>query len=206
MKKTILIAAALLAVFTAKADQQSEAVLKRMAQTFAGYGNYEVKFTVNVKGAGSFGGNYFVSGDKYHIAVQKAEQFSDGKSRYSIYPDDKEVVVDKEDKSSHNILNNPTKAFDFLPSEFSSVWKGARTVKGKQVNIIVLTPRDAKNSGVITLYVSGANGMPVAVDYDLQGEQVSITIDKITPLTTVNGAMFIFDKNKYKGYEVIDFR
>lgn len=207
MKKIILILAALAAVFVARGDEKSDKVLKNVASTLAGYGSYEVKFTVAVKGSGSMSGSYTVSGNKYNIALQQQSQFSDGVNRYEIYPSDKEVVIDKADTKSHNILNNPTKAFEFLPSEFTSVWKGPRQAGGVNTNAISLTPRNSKSDqGVITLCVGVSSGLPVVVEYNYQGETITIKIDRITPLKSVNNALFTFDAVKYKGYEIIDFR
>ena len=116
MKRFILIAAALVAATSsAKADETSESILRHIAETFASYGNYEVRFTVSAQGMGNMSGNYFVSGDRYRIKLQKQEQFSDGTNRYEIYAADKEVVIDAADTGSHNILNNPTRAFEFAP-------------------------------------------------------------------------------------------
>ena len=45
MKRFILIAAALVAAASsAKADETSESILRHIAETFASYGNYEVRF------------------------------------------------------------------------------------------------------------------------------------------------------------------
>ena len=53
MKRFILIAAALVAATSsAKADETSESILRHIAETFASYGNYEVRFTVSAQGMG----------------------------------------------------------------------------------------------------------------------------------------------------------
>ena len=161
MKRFILIAAALVAATSsAKADETSESILRHIAETFASYGNYEVRFTVSAQGMGNMSGNYFVSGDRYRIKLQKQEQFSDGTNRYEIYAADKEVVIDAADTGSHNILNNPTRAFEFAP----------------------------------------------ALNYDYQGEELTVTIDRIIPLEEIDKTMFLFDPSLYGDYEVIDFR
>ena len=118
MKRFILIAAALVAAASsAKADETSESILRHIAETFASYGNYEVRFTVSAQGMGNMSGNYFVSGDRYRIKLQKQEQFSDGTNRYEIYAADKEVVIDAADTGSHNILNPANGAPITVPSQ-----------------------------------------------------------------------------------------
>lgn len=208
MKKTIVTLLAVFAVvFALHADQQSEAALKKVAKSFAGYGSYEVKFTVSAKGMGSMSGNYFVSGNKYRIKLQKQEHFSDGVNRYEVYTADKEIVIDDIDTDSRNLFNNPTRAFEFAPDEFYSKWLGEKEVNRVKANVVELTPRSDKyGGGVILLYLATATGMPVAVDYNYQGEEISIAIDKIIPLTSPDRSMFVFDPAQYGDYEVIDFR
>lgn len=208
MKKFILtLALAAAAAGIVKADEVSESILRHISQALADYGSYEVKFSVTAKGMGTMNGNYYVSGDKYRIKLQRQEQFSDGVNRYEIYPADKEVVIDKADTSSHDILNNPTRAFEFAPEEFESTYKGQRTVNRTVSETVELVPRKGTPaSGTITLFVDTENGLPVALDYDYQGEHISITIDKLAPVRDIDTSMFIFDPSRYGDYEVIDFR
>ena len=208
MKRFILIAAALVAAASsAKADETSESILRHIAETFASYGNYEVRFTVSAQGMGNMSGNYFVSGDRYRIKLQKQEQFSDGTNRYEIYAADKEVVIDAADTGSHNILNNPTRAFEFAPEEFESTYTGPAELKRKAVEKGKLVPRsDRYGNGTITLYGSAEDGMPVALNSDYQGEELTVTIDRIIPLEEIDKTMFLFDPSLYGDYEVIDFR
>ena len=202
MKKFILIAALAIAVVsTAKADETSESILRHIAKTFASYDNYEVRFTVTAKSMGSMSGSYIVSGDRYRIKLQKQEQFSDGTNRYEIYLADKEVVIDNADNDSHNILNNPTRAFEFAPEAFESTYTGPAEYRRKAVETVRLVPRsDRYGNGTVTLYVN------VALDYNYQGEELTVAIDRITPLKEVDANLFLFDLTLYGDYEVIDFR
>ena len=72
---------------------------------------------------------------------------------------------------------------------------------------VKLVPRsDRYGNGTITLYVSAEDGMPVTLNYDYQGEELTVTIDRIIPLEEIDKTMFLFDPSLYGDYEVIDFR
>lgn len=194
-------------VGVAYADEPGDAVLKGVAGKLAAYGDYKVEFSVTAKDMGTVGGSYVVSGDKYRIRLQKQEQFSDGRNRYEVYPSDKEIVIDAVDASSHDIFSNPTKAFEFAPSEFESRLTEVSVRGGMRVQAVELTPRQGNGtSGIIILYVDAVSGLPAAIDYDYQGEKVSVKIDRIEKLDDVDKSLFIFDPMRYKDYEVIDFR
>lgn len=208
MKKIFLILALLPLAFTAKADENSRGILDRMAANMAEYENYRIDFTASSKGMiTSVGGMYTVSGDKYHIKIQRQEQFSDGKTRWEINPSDKEVIIDHMDLNNRNILNNPTRAFKFAPDEFASTYLGTETVNGIPCHVIQLESLGRMYGiGLVKLHVGISADLPVQVSYDFEGERLNISIDKFTGLPSIDPAMFEFDASKYKGYEVIDFR
>ena len=207
MKKFIVLLMTMSVVAgVAKADDTSAMILEHISKTLSGYGNYEVKFTARTKGFVA-NGTYRASGDKYRIKVQDQEHFSDGVNRYEIYDKDKEIVIDEVDTSSHNILNNPTRAFEFADSEFESTYKGRQQFGRVEVETVRLVPRTTRyGEVVITLYVNAANGLPAGLEYDSRGDKLTISIDKITPLDHIDPSVFMLDPSLYADYEIIDFR
>lgn len=211
-KRIILPLALLVAVFTARADGNAWEIIGRMAANMTEYGDYRMDFTASAKGMHDVGGMYIVSGDSYYMKVQKQEQFSDGVSRWEVDPSNKEVIIDRVNLDERNILLNPTKAFDFAADEFDARYMGVETVNGIRSHAIELMPTGKLGGiGVVTLYVSVAAEIPVAVSYDFEGERLTVRVDKFTAVAEVeNGgglaAQFVFDPEKYQGYEIIDFR
>lgn len=193
-------------LWPAAADNLSESILRHVASTLREYGDYEVRFTVSAEGMGTTSGEYAVSGDRYRIRIRQQEQFSDGKNRYEIYDADREVVIDRIDTSTHDLFTNPTRAFDFAPEEFDSIYKGREKVGRKEADVVRLTPRNAHAAqGTITLYFDATTGLPLRIDYDYQGEQITVTLNRITP-KAIDASTFVFDPTRYADYEIIDFR
>jgi outer membrane lipoprotein-sorting protein len=116
----------------------------------------------------------------------------------------KEVTVDAVDTKSHNILTNPTRAFDFIDGEFNFTTVG--TENG--ITTVKLTST-AENAalGVIFVALDATTAQPRSLTYDVDGAQIIIEIASIDELTgMVDISMFTFDKNNYRGYEIVDFR
>ncbi len=208
MKKITLFFLALCAMTDAAwADGASEALLGRVAARLKVMGAYEVRFTASADGMGSVDGRYTVSGDRYRISVRGQIQFSDGRSRYEIYEDEKEVVIDAVDLASHNILVNPTRAFDFAAEDFDSRIGGREKIGGKDAQTVMLTPRrQGSGIGTIRLWVDAGSALPVRLEYMYQGESVVIDILSVGRAADADPAMFVFDPDDYAGYEIIDFR
>lgn len=208
LRKIIILAVCLTGVVAARADEKSAVILNRVASTLKGYVNYEVLFTASATMMDDVVGSYTVSGDRFSITVAGQTHFSDGKSRYEIYEEQKEVVIDNADLTQRNIFTNPARAFEFAADDFESTYKGTKTVAGQEADHVELVPlRGGYVAGtVITVYVSKASGLPVAVTYDYDGESIDISIDAVKRLQAANEPMFTFDAAKYGDYEIIDFR
>jgi outer membrane lipoprotein-sorting protein len=204
MKKVIAFIFTLLCVANALAqDNDAKALIGRLSEQMRSMENYEVSFAVK-SGDQKIKGYYAVSGEKYYISIGDAEVFCDGGARYEVNAQNKEVTVDAVDTKSHNILTNPTRAFDFIDGEFNFTTVG--TENG--ITTVKLTST-AENAalGVIFVALDTATAQPRSLTYDVDGAQIIIEIASIDELTgMVDISMFTFDKNNYRGYEIVDFR
>jgi outer membrane lipoprotein-sorting protein len=204
MKKVIVFIFTLLCVANAWAqDDSAKTLIGRLSEQMRSMENYEVSFAVK-SGDQKIKGYYAVSGEKYYISIGDAEVFCDGGARYEVNAQNKEVTVDAVDTKSHNILTNPTRAFDFIDGEFNFTTVG--TENG--ITTVKLTST-AENAalGVIFVALDAATAQPRSLTYDVDGAQIIIEIASIDELTgMVDISMFTFDKNNYRGYEIVDFR
>lgn len=204
MKKVIVFIFTLLCTINTWAQgDDAKALISRLSEQIRSMENYEVSFTVN-SGDQKIKGYYAVSGEKYYISIGDAEVFCDGGARYEVNPQNKEVTVDAVDTKSHNILTNPTRAFDFIDGEFAFEMVGANN----GITTIKLTST-AENAalGVIFVAMDAATAQPRSLTYDVDGAQIAIEVAAIDELTgMVDISMFTFDKNNYRGYEIVDFR
>jgi outer membrane lipoprotein-sorting protein len=204
MKKVIVFIFTLLCTINTWAQgDDAKALISRLSEQIRSMENYDVSFTVN-SGDQKIKGYYAVSGEKYYISIGDAEVFCDGGARYEVNPQNKEVTVDAVDTKSHNILTNPTRAFDFIDGEFAFEMVGTNN----GITTIKLTST-AENAalGVIFVAMDAATAQPRSLTYDVDGAQIAIEVAAIDELTgMVDISMFTFHKNNYRGYEIVDFR
>lgn len=207
MKRLILSAALLLGLICQPAEAQNaneaRELVTRLSERIRTMGNYEVTFAVAVDGR-KIKGDYAVSGDKYYLSVAGSEVYCDGTARYEVNRDNKEVTIDAVDSRSHNILTNPTRAFDFLDGDFSYA---VAAVSGDTVTLRLTPSGSGSAAGTITVDMDRKTALPRSLGYDADGDVVTIEIISIGPMQgMVDMSMFSFDKNNYRGYEIIDFR
>lgn len=198
MRRVIFSALALFVCVSAVADEQSKAALQRVAHYVEALGAYDAKFKV---AAGDYTtlGSYAVSGDNYYITLDEAEVYSDGKVRYEVDHNREEVNVDNVDLTSRNVLDNPTRCFDFVDSGYES---DMFEQNGSQ-QTIHLRSIDAAIEGDIYLTIDAASACPQRLEYKLYDDIIVVDVISLEKRKTKINS---FDKSKYKDYEIIDFR
>lgn len=146
-------------------------------------------------------GFVMVEGDGYYITLGTMEVYSDGKLRYEVNNERKEVVEDSVNLEAVDLLTNPTRAFDFVPEEFDA------TVTASSLDSVTLqlTPHsDAMGISTITLTMArrGDYLAPTAIVYDYEGDIVTIGL---TPVDTTDIALRRWSRNDYRAYDIVSF-
>ena len=198
MRRVILSALALFVCVSAVADEQSKTALQRVARYVEALGAYDAKFKVEA-GDYTTEGSYAVSGDNYYITLDEAEVYSDGKVRYEVDHNREEINVDNVDLTSRNVLDNPTRCFDFVDSGYES---DMFEQNGSQ-QTIHLRSTDAAIEGDIYLTIDAASARPQRLEYKLYDDIIVVDVISLEKRKTKINS---FDKSKYKDYEIIDFR
>ena len=198
MRRLFVVIVAIFSTLNSWADERSQSVLRSVAEYVQALGEYEAEFDV-VAGDYETNGRYGVLDDTYHIEVAQAEVYSDGKVRYEVDHDRREVNIDVMDLASRNILDNPTRCFDFVGDNYAST---IYSEAGSDVTLL-LRANDETIEGDIYLTVDGKTGRPRKIAYVLYDDRIEVTI---TSLERRRNLVRRYDESKYKGYEIVDFR
>lgn len=198
MRKMLILFSALMVGFFALADEGALTAMQRVARYVGSLGRYRVDFALK-SGDFSAKGYYCVDGDAYYMNLGSAEIYSDGKTRYEVDHDRKEVNIDVVDLSSHNILDNPTRCFDFVSSDYNVE---SRAVATERVEFS-LTPRKRETEGIIRVFANVKTGAPLALQYELYDEVVMVDILSIDKNKE---PVISYRASNFRGYEIIDFR
>ena len=199
MRKLLMIWVAMMALCSvARADEGAQQGVKRVKSFVEKLARYEVKFNV-LAGDLIYVGEYSVDGDSYYIKMDNIEVYSNGKERYEVDRERKEVSIDVVDQSSTNILDNPTRCFDFAEKDYKAE---IQSCKDGEMTIF-LDPTDPQQDGEIYLTIDEQSGRPKKIIYVMYDDQIEVSIDSIK---SRKEPIKRFDKSAYKGYEMVDFR
>ena len=145
-------------------------------------------------------GYFVIDGDSYYLTLGAMEVYCDGKLRYEVNNDRKEVVEDRANLEEGDILTNPTRAFDFV-SDVYNLAIDSVTANGATIRI---TPKS--DVAEVTIYIDvvkrGSKVLPERVLYDYDGEGYTIELGIIegTPDATPK-----WNKANYRGYDIVSF-
>jgi hypothetical protein len=203
MRQIITIVVFLFASLASVSAQGAEELLTKLDNSLGE--RYAMHITVTMSdqanGDTNLNGYFMVEGDAYYITLGVMEVYSDGKLRYEINNERKEVVEDRVNLESCDLLSNPTRAFTFVPKEFSS-----EVVSRADSRVVVrLTPKSEAmgiDSIELTLEESGSKVLPVAICYDYDGDKVSIAL---AMADTADMELPRWSKSAYRAYDIVSF-
>ena len=151
--------------------------------------------------ADQFSGYFIVDGDAYYMNLGTMEVYSDGKLRYEVNNERKEVTEDRVNLEAVDLLSNPTRAFDFVDEEYD-----VRVVSvAGDVATIELKPKSADlgiTAILLTLQREGKSVIPTLICYDYEGDEIRI---ELTMVDATSAPMPRWDAKSYRAYDIVSF-
>ncbi len=207
----LLIAATFVSFQTHAQDAKAKAVLDKLSAKVKGMTSLKANFVFTMndaagKSKGSKSGAFSMKGNKFRVTMPTQQIICDGKTVWTYLVSDKEVQVANYDPNAQSI--SPSKLFSgSYAKEYKCVYGGEKTVAGKKVDVIEMTPNSVKNFKKVVLYVDKTTSMiNGGVMYDKSNASYGYTISGITPNAKVADTDFTFDAKKNPGVEVVDLR
>ncbi|HEU4901847.1 MAG TPA: outer membrane lipoprotein carrier protein LolA [Flavisolibacter sp.] len=202
----------LFAAAQTKSDPDAKKILDAVSAKFKTFASPQASFTYQVENAqgkalSTKKGTVVMKGNKFKVSMSGMEIFSDGKTVWNYDKSANEVTVNNLNEGGNGMT--PQKIFtNFYDRDFYYKLNGTKTVGGKTVQEIELTPTD-KTRPYHKVYVwvdKGANTIYSAKFLEKSGGRYSYTINTIRPTSAVPDTDFVFNKSKYPGVEVVDLR
>ncbi len=189
-------------------DPDAKKILDEVSNKIKSYKGIQAKFTLKIEDAkgnpqGTKKGTLYSKGNKYRVSVTGQEVFCDGKSVWTYDKSSNEVTVAKYDPTA----TSPQKLLtNFYDKDFLYKLNGEQKIGNRLVQEIEMTPVDkTKNFYKIYLYVDKAKKMVYSSKMlDKSGNRYLYTVDSMNGNAAVNDSVFVFDKSKYPGVEVVD--
>lgn len=193
MKKIVVILL-LLVTTVAQADERGEKRLERISRHYSAMGNYSVEFLLRA-GNAEQRGVMQVEGNNSYLKIADTELFVVDSLRYEVRGSSKEIVVDRADVYEKELLN-PLNGFSGVSKDF--------TIEECEVEGRIAVRLIPKQAGETIYIVTGVDGESISkVQYGIGESRVEVVVEQSKKF---NQKLPIFSKERYDGYELIDFR
>ena len=143
-------------------------------------------------------GDLLLKGDKYVVNLFGSTQIFDGARTYTIIPENEEVNISEADIDAESTFT-PSKFYTFYKSGYTYAMDQQKTVGGKKIQFVRLTPIDS-DSEVQSILV----GIEVATKHIYQVIEIgnndtttTLTAKKIVTDQNIGDNAFAFDEQKY---------
>ncbi|HWJ92014.1 MAG TPA: outer membrane lipoprotein carrier protein LolA [Flavisolibacter sp.] len=195
-----------------KNDPAAKKILDAVSNKFRTYKSPQATFTYRVENAqgkalSTKKGTVIMKGNKYRVAMDGMEIYSDGKTVWNYDKSANEVTVNNVDAAGSAMT--PQKLLtNFYDKDFYYKYNGEKKEGGKQLQEIELTPSDkTRPFHMVYLLVDKASNTIYSARFlEKSGGRYSYTINGMKPTATVADKDFSFDKTKHPGVEVVDLR
>lgn len=200
--------------FSQQNDPAAKKVLDAVSAKFKTFKSVQVAFTLrqeDSKGGllGTKKGTVSLKGSRYRVSIAGTGQeiFSDGTNIWTYDKSANEVTITKPDPSANTI--SMQKLFtSFYDKDFLYKLNGDKTVNKKVIQEIEMTPTD-KNRPFHKVYVLVDKQNKTIYStriLDKSGNVMAYTVNTMNGSANVPDNLFVFDKSKYPGVEVVDLR
>ena len=88
-------------------------------------------------------GDVLIEGDKYKLNIYGVTRIFDGKTLYTISPEDEEVTISTENSEDENTIT-PSKILSFYKTGYAYQMDITQNVKGKKIQYVKLIPMDSE--------------------------------------------------------------
>ena len=208
--KRILIALVFLISFSSQAQDaaKAKALLNEVSQKVKGYDNISIDFKYVLKNTSEninqeTRGDVVIEGDKYLLNILGVTRIFDGKTLYTINPEDEEVTISKDNSDDESSIT-PSKMLSFYQNGYTYKMDIVQNVNGRKIQYVKLTPVESKSDIKNVLLGIDAQTKHIynLIETGKNGTTTTLTVNSFKTNEPISKGLFTFDKNKYKGYYI----
>ncbi|SDB30993.1 Outer membrane lipoprotein-sorting protein [Flavobacteriaceae bacterium MAR_2010_188] len=189
-------------------NPKAKQILDEVYQKTQSYDNITIDFKYSLNNANEninqeTRGDVVMKGDQYVLNVLGVTRIYDGKTLYTISPEDEEVTVSSENTEDENTIT-PSKMLSFYKDGYTYEMDIVQDVKGRKIQFVKLNPIDT-NSEIKQVLLGIDNTTKhiyTLIEIGKNGTKTTLTVNSFKTNEPISKTLFTFDKNKYKDYYI----
>lgn len=190
------------------AQNKAKALLNEVSQKVKSYENISIGFKYTLENTSEdikqeTRGDVVMKGDKYRLNILGVIRLYNGKTLYTISPEDEEVTISSEKDTEEDVIT-PSKMLSFYDDGYTYVLDIEQNTKGRKIQYIKLTPIDSNSE--IKYILLGIDSQTKHI-YNLiqigkNSTKTTLTVNSFKTNEPLSESLFTFDANKYVDYYI----
>ena len=208
MKKVIVLLVLMVSSFSFAQSSEAKQLLNEVSEKVKSYDNISIDFKYvldnseeNIKQETR--GDVVMEGDKFVLNILGSTRLFDGKSFYTISPEDEEVTISSEDYNDANTVT-PSKMLSFYEDGYTYKMDIVQNIKGRKVQYVKLTPisSDSEIKSVLLGIDAQTKHIYNLIEIGNNGTKTTLTVNSFKTNEQLSKTLFTFDASKYKDYYI----
>jgi outer membrane lipoprotein-sorting protein len=207
MKNLIVLAFLTLGLASfAQNDAKAEALLTEVSSKIKAYKNISLDFKYELNNSSEninqeTRGDVVIDGEKYKLNILGITRIFDGKTLYTISPEDEEVTISSDNTEDESTIT-PSKMLSFYEDGYTYKMDIIQNVKGRKIQFVKLNPIDTNSEIKYILLGIDATTKHIynLIEIGLNGTKTILTVNSFKTNEPISKTLFTFDKSKYSDY------
>ncbi|MEW4925184.1 outer membrane lipoprotein carrier protein LolA [Algibacter sp. 2305UL17-15] len=208
MKQIISILFVTLFVLSGFSQNKGKDLLNEVSEKVKNYENIQIEFkyilentSENVKQETR--GDVVLQSEKYKLNILGITRLYDGKTLYTISPEDEEVTISTQKEDESDAIT-PSKMLSFYEDGYTYELDIIQNIKGRKIQYVKLTPIDSNSEIKNILLGIDASTKHIynLIQLGKNGTKTTLTVNSFKTNEPLSKTLFTFDANKYKDYYI----
>lgn len=207
MKRLVLVTILALGSFlNAQSDVKAQALLDDVSSKVKQYKNISIDFKYELDNASESikqvtKGDVIIEGEKYVLNILGVTRMFNGKTLYTISPEDEEVTISSDNTAEEGTIT-PSKMLNFYEEGFTYQMDIVQNVKGRKIQYVKLRPIDTNSEMKEILLGIDANSKSIynLIEVGKNGTKTTLTVNSFKTDEPLSETLFTFDESKYSNY------
>jgi len=206
--KKILVAITLIFTTIGFAQDSAKALLDEVSVKIKSYENISIDFKYVLNNSEEnisqeTRGDVIMQGEKYVLNILGITRIYDGKTLFSISPEDEEVTISSENTEDENTIT-PSKMLSFYENGYNYSMDIIQNVNGRKIQYIKLLPIDSKSEIKQVLLGIDIKTKHIynLIEVGSNNTKTTLTVNSFKTNESLSKTLFTFDKSKYKNYYI----
>ena len=190
------------------AQNKAKALLNEVSTKVKSYNNISVGFKYELNNVSEninqeTKGDVTIQNKKYHLNVLGVTRIFDGKTLYTISPEDEEVTVSSDNTEDEGTIT-PSKMMTFYEEGYNYKMDILQNVKGRKIQYVKLIPIDSNAEIKHVLLGIDATTKHIynLIEVGKNGVKTILTVNSFKTNQAIPKSLFAFDENKYKDFYI----